>query len=74
VFTNAAGSSITAKWYEDDNNGLSTVTGTAGSAPIVSVAGSQVGSTFTFAAPDNINDALATPRPASVWPSRMTIR
>ena len=58
-YTNANGSSITAKWYEDNGNHQSTVTGTAGSPPVITLAGSQMGSTFAFTATDNALDAFS---------------
>jgi hypothetical protein len=60
TYTNAAGSSITAKWYEDNGNGLSTVTGTLLTPLIVlNTAGSQQGSTFSYTAPDSFVDAFS---------------
>lgn len=46
--TQAVGNGITATWYADQSNGLSTVTGPVGSAPVLSLAGSQLDGTFSF--------------------------
>jgi hypothetical protein len=59
--TNGLGSSVTAKWYEDNGNGISTITGIVGSsAPVLTLAGSQVGSTFNYTAPDSFVDSFST--------------
>jgi hypothetical protein len=58
-FTSAAGSSITASWFEDNGNRISSVTGTAGSAPVSSIFGTQTATPFSFTAPDNQTDSFS---------------
>jgi hypothetical protein len=59
AFTSASGSTITASWFEDNANRISSITGTAGSAPVSSIFGSATGPSFTFTAPDNNTDAFS---------------
>jgi hypothetical protein len=66
----AGGSSITAKWYEDPLNGLSTVTGTVGMQNTsFNIFGSQVGTSNAFTAPDNANDDFSFSQPGIALPS-----
>jgi hypothetical protein len=70
VLFGAAGSSITAKWYEDPLNGLSTVTGTVGTQNTsFNIFGSQLGTSNAFTAPDNNFDGFSFSQPGIALPS-----
>ena len=66
----AEGSSITAKWYEDPLNGLSTVTGTVGMQNTsFNILGSQVGTSNAFTATDNNLDDFSFSQSGIALPS-----
>ena len=69
IFAGAA-SSITAKWYEDPLNDLSTVTGTVGMQNTsFNILGSQAGTSNAFTAPDNDFDHFSFSQSGIALPS-----